>query len=100
MTLICLVLLTMLSVALTKAQVTETFFVDPCGNGSVSHSQTPYHAVDDVNEAVCTVQCAADGSCAAFSHPPCVLHSTEHSLTCCAQHDNHTFVKQVVNKPL
>ena len=99
MLLICMVLL--LSVALTKAQVTESFFEDPCGNGSASHSQTPYHAVDELSEAECAVECSADAECTAFSHPPCVLHPKEHSATCFSHHAaNHTFVRQVVNKTL
>ena len=83
-------------VTLRKAELTQTFFEDPCGNVSVLHSQSTNHTVGELSVIECGVECAVDAACAAYSHPPCVLHSEEQSLTCSShQAANHTFVKQV-----
>ena len=90
------VLLLVLYMTLSKAEVIQTFFEDSCGNESVLHSQSPTHTLQELSAIECGVQCAIDITCAAFSHPPCVLHSAAKSRTCSShQAANHTFVKQV-----
>ena len=84
--------------ALRKAELIQTLFKSPCGKGSVLHSQSKNHTVGELSVTECGVECAVDPACAAYSHPPCVLHSEEQSRTCCSHHAaNKTFVKQVVN---
>ena len=81
---------------LSKAEVIQTFFENTCGNGSVPYSQSRNPTLQERSAIECGVQCAIDVACAAFSHPLCVLHSEEQSVTCSShQAANHTFVKQV-----
>ena len=88
-----LLLLLVIHVTLGDTEVIHTFFEDPCGTGSGSHSQSLNPTLGESSAAACAMECAVDVTCAAFSHPPCVLHSEEQ---CCSDHGaGHTFVKQV-----
>ena len=91
-----LLLLLLLSAA--TAEILQTFFENPCAYGNMPDGGCPYRALEESSPLSCAVACTEDIACVAYTYPPCMLHSAEHSLNCSlfAQPDApDTFVKEV-----
>ena len=79
-------------VALGKLEVIQTIMKKACGDGNAKNPGLS----GERSVIPCAVHCAMDNACSAYSHPPCVLHSAQQSLTCPSDHAaNHTFIKKV-----
>ena len=83
-----------------QAEVIQTFFNNPCAYGTMLDFGSPYRTFMDLSLVSCAVMCTQDVKCAAYTHPPCVLHSVDQSLACALpgqQATTDTFVKQVTD---